>query len=503
MRALRLWLWPAGTALGVAAESAAFEWSAPGDWLPDLATGWTLIACGLIGWARRPASRSGALMAATGFAWFAANFAPDLLYLHRGPLLQLVLTFPAGIRGRLDRAAVAVAYAAAVVPGVWGSEPATIVLAALTVAAAAAGHARAVGRERRERLAALRATAFLAAVLALTAAARLAFPTQQAGDATLLAYEAALCLLAAGLLAALIREPWARSRVADLVVDLGDAPSGTLRDALADALGDPALEIGYRVGAGYVDAQGRAFALPAEGSARSVTPVERDGQVIAVLVHDPAVLDDPALSQALAAAASLAASNARLQREVRGTLAEVTASRRRLVRAGDEERRRLEHRLRDTVVRRLSELGRTLDDEQLQAQLAHTLTELRELAAGLHPGDGALARLAARSPVEVELDLPGERLPDEVATAAYFVCSEALANAVKHAGASRVRISVRVGGAVAQVDVRDDGAGGADPADGTGLRGLADRVEALGGTLAFESPPGRGTRVRAEFPLGE
>ena len=97
------------------------------------------------------------------------------------------------------------------------------------------------------------------------------------------------------------------------MVELGEARSGGLRDALAGALGDPTLEVGYRFGGGYVDAQGRPLALPAAGSARAVTPVERDGQPIAVLVHDPAVLDDPGLSDALAAAARLAASNARLQ----------------------------------------------------------------------------------------------------------------------------------------------------------------------------------------------
>ncbi len=524
-------LWPAGAALGIGAEWLSFGWSDPGDWLPDLAVGWALIGCGLVAWSRRPASHSGALLAATGFAWFAAGLTTtgvaaidwvgtQALYLHRGPLMHLLLTYPTGrVTRGLDRLTVAVIYVAAVMPAIWGSETGTIALAALFVVTAAVGYLRAAGRERRRRLAALEATAFLAAVLAGVAAVRLAFLTPEVTAATLLVYEAALGVLAVGLLAALVGEPWARSHVTGLVVDLGEARSGTLRDALARALGDPRLEVGYRLGDGYVDADGRPVTLPTVGADRRVTRLERDGEVIAVLVHDPAVIDDPGLSQALAMAARLASSNARLQAEVRGQLADLHASRRRLVHAGDEERRRLELRLRETVDRRLTELAHALKHahpgttgtermRRAEAQLARALDELRELAAGLHPGGleegglrSALASLVARSPVPVELSVPAARLPEEIGTAVYFVCSEALANVVKYAGAAGAAIAVSVGGGRVRVVVSDDGAGGADPAGGTGLRGLADRLEALGGTLELESPPGRGTRVTAELLL--
>ena len=111
MRELRLLLWPTGAALGIVAELTYYGWGAPGDWLPDLATGWTLIACGLLAWSRRPESRSGALLAASGFAWFAANFTEQALYLHRGPLIQLVLSYPTGrLSGR-------------VVPDCYGGDP--------------------------------------------------------------------------------------------------------------------------------------------------------------------------------------------------------------------------------------------------------------------------------------------------------------------------------------------------------------------------------------------
>ena len=532
MRAPRLLLWPVGAALGIAAEWVYFGWSEPRDWLPDLAVGWTLIACGLVAWSRRPTSRSGALMVATGFAWFAANFtttalaavdwvSEQALYLHRGPLIHLVLSYPRGrLAGRVDRAAVGLAYVAAVIPAIWGSETATFVLAGLLVVVAASGYGHALGRERRMRLAAVQATAFLAAVLAGTAALRIAFPTQEVEEGTLLAYEISLCVLAVTLLAALVREPWARKGITDLVVDLGEARPETLRDSLARALGDPTLEVGYRLGDGYVDAEGRQLVLPLSGSQRRVTPVERHGEEIAVLVHDPAVLDDPRLSSALAKAAGLAASNARLQAEVRTQVAELRASRRRLLSAGDQARRRLERRLRGTVELRLRRLARKLDSAQadggqsarlkgVEEQLARTLGELRDLAAGLHPGGlneaglaDAVSSLVARSPIPVELSVPDGPLPEEIATAAYFVCSEALTNVIKYAGATRAVISITERRDRLFVEVADDGTGGALIGGGTGLVGLADRVEALGGRLEVESPPGRGTRVTAELPLG-
>jgi signal transduction histidine kinase len=527
VRKLQLLLWPAGAALGIAAEWVYFGWGEPGDWLPDLAVGWTLIACGLFAWSWRPKSLSGSLMAATGFAWFAANFTSQALYLHRGPLVHLVLSFPDGrLRGPLDRAAVGIAYLLAVIPAVWRSEEATLALAALLVAVAGQGYIRALGRERRMRLAALQATGFVAAVLAATAAARLAFPTQEATDGTLLAYEAALCMLAIGMLAALAREPWARAGVTDLVVELGEVRSGTLRDGLARALGDPTLEVGYWLPAAgvYVDASGRRLDVSSPAPGRRVTPIELDGQRIAALVHDAAVLDDRGLLDAVAAATRLAAANARLQAEVRAQVAELTASRLRLVQAGDEERRRLEQRLHDSAERRLTDLAGELGQghrpastaealervRRAEEHLALTLDELRQLAAGLHPrvlGElglaGALAALAEQSPVPVDVTAPDERLPEEIEAAAYFVCSEALANVAKYASASRVAVSVMARNGRVLVEVVDDGRGGAAIGGGTGLRGLADRVEALGGALRLDSPSGGGTRIAVELPLAD
>ena len=527
MRTFRLLLWPAGVALGVAAELHYFGWGDPGGWLPDLAVGWTLIACGLVAWSRRPDTGSGMLLAGTGFAWFAANFSDQALYLHRGPLIHVVLSYPSGrLGGRLERGVVAVAYVIALIPDVWRSEGATFALAAALVAVAARGYLRAVGRERRERLAALQATAFVAAVLAGTAITRLAFTTQAAVDATLWAYEASLCALAHRRCSpASSREPWARAHVTDLVVELGETRSGTLRDGLARALGDPTLEVAYWVPAtgSYVDAAGRRVDISSPGPERRVTPIDLDGQRVAALVHDSAVLEDPGLLDSVAAATRLAAANARLQAEVRTQVAELTASRLRLVQAGDEERRRLEQRLHDSAERRLADLAAELGQagdrpgaapeaadrvRRAEEHLALTLAELRELAAGLHPRvlaerslPGALAELAAASPVPVEVAVSDGRLPEDIQAAAYFVCSEALANVAKYASASRARLTVDARDGLLFVEVADDGRGGAVIGGGSGLRGLADRVDALGGTLSLESPPGGGTRLAVELPL--
>ena len=260
---------------------------------------------------------------------------------------------------------------------------------------------------------------------------------------------------------------WERAAVTDLVVELAEAPSGTLRDALARALGDSSLQIGYWVteqGA-YVDAAGQSVPVPSEGAGRAVTMVDLGGGPVAVLVHDPAVVEDPGLMESITLAVRLTASHARLQNEVRTQVSEVRASRRRLIRAGGEERFRLERRLREGPELSLSELTTTLArarDEAARTDAADVLggierarqrllgaqEDLRELARGLHPWAlaecglaEAIAELAAASPVPVTVTaVPGVLLSD-AAAAAYFVCSEALANVAKHSGASRCSVT--------------------------------------------------------------
>jgi hypothetical protein len=345
----------AGAALGLTAEWIGFGWDDPRHWIPDLTVGWTLIGCGLVASRRRPESHTGPLMAATGFTWFLWNFAnvgvaalawvaTHLVYLHRGPLVQLVLAYPSGRPGsRQVRGAVAVGYVVAVT-SIWHSTGATIVLAVALVAVCAREHVLAVGGARRARLIALQAAAGLSLVLAGTAAARLLLPSEEVSGPALLVYEVALCVLAGGLLAGLLVAPWQRAAVADLVVELGEVRSDTVRGELSRALGDPSLQIGYWLPdrAVFVDAEGRVLSLPGHGSGRSVTTVEREGQPVAVLVHDPAVLEDPGLVEAVTSATQLAAANARLRAEVQARVVELEVSRRRILMARDEERRRLD-----------------------------------------------------------------------------------------------------------------------------------------------------------------
>lgn len=518
MRRPELLLWAAGFGLGLVAE-----WRGPGfdktaEWLPDLVTGWTLLAAGLAARTRRPESRVGLLLAGTGVAWFAGTLWSTLATLHRAPLAQTIFAFPTGrLVSMIDRAAVGLVY---VTWPLGESDAATIAFAALLVAVPLADRRMAVGAERRGRLPAIWASAALSIALVAGAAGRLAFPEGDADDLALLAYEAVLCAAAVGLAAALVSARWLRPPVADLVVELGETRTATIRDALAHALGDPSLEIAYRSDGGWVDAGGQPVVLPPEGAGRAVTAIERDGAAVAVLVHDPDVLADPGVADAVSRAARLAATNAQLQRDIHAQAAELEASRRRLLVAGDAERRRLEHRLRMGAERRLAGLAAELAQartsssgdalaslDQAERRLESTIADLEELGRGLHPRllselgvEGALAELAQRSPLPVAVNVATGRLSEELEAAVYFICSEALANTAKHAGATTVAIEAITGGGELIVRIADDGHGGADFAKGSGLRGLVDRVETLGGELRIESPPGRGTLIVARLP---
>jgi signal transduction histidine kinase len=245
-----------------------------------------------------------------------------------------------------------------------------------------------------------------------------------------------------------------------------------------------------------------------------------------VLLHDPVLAGEPALVEAVAAGAGLALENERLHAEVRQQLAEVRASRTRLVEAADAARRRVERDLHDGAQQRLVAVGLALrlararladaPAGELEAllveagdELIAALAELRELARGIYPallteaGLGpALTSLAERAPVPVVLGaVPPQRPPEPVEQTCYFVVSEAVTNAAKHASASRVEVSVVPDGADLRVEVADDGVGGAD-AEGSGLRGLADRVAALGGQLRVTSTAAGGTCVTATVPCG-
>jgi signal transduction histidine kinase len=313
------------------------------------------------------------------------------------------------------------------------------------------------------------------------------------------------------------------SAVNELVARLG-AASGDLQSALADALRDPSLALAYWLPerGEWVDARGDAVALPADAS--RCTPVERDGRPIAMLVHDPSLAEEPELVHAVGGAAALALENERLTAELRATVSELRASRARIVESADAARRKIERDLHDGAQQRLVALALSLrlarsrvqDDPAATGELLdgasqnldEAIRELRELARGIHPAvlsdrglGSALEALAQRMPLPIEIAaVPAERLPAPVEAAAYFVVAEAITNVARYADASHASVDVRCSDGQLLVTVQDDGIGGADPGNGSGLRGLSDRVAALDGRLEVSSPPGEGTTVRAVIP---
>jgi signal transduction histidine kinase len=291
---------------------------------------------------------------------------------------------------------------------------------------------------------------------------------------------------------------------------------------LADALGDPELELLFWLPTEgfHVDANGRTVRLP-DAPGRARTPVRRGELQLATVVHDAALGRRPNLLESVLAAAGLAIEIGRLRAEVRRRLAEVEDSRTRIVTASYEERRRLERDLHDGAQQRLVSIGLALRHVQSRLpqagqealeldasvkELGQAIDELRELARGVRPAgldDGlatALGALASRSSVRTRVEATDERFDDRLETAAYFVVSEALTNAVKHAQASAVTVSAERRNGKLVVSVSDDGVGGASDAHGFGLVGMSDRVAALGGRLRVDSAAGEGTVVTAELP---
>jgi len=538
-----LWVaaWPAGLVAGLGAEWLAGSGQSLAAAAADVMVGWTLIACGLIGCARRPRSLVGLLLALTGFAWFFATLSDRrigviatlgtaLLFLHRGPLCHAVIGYPGGRPSdRLSRAVVVAAYAYSAAAPLASNVGVTIVIAVAVLAIAIRGWAQAAGPERRSKATAVIAAVALVASLAAGSAWRLLGTGADPGEAAVLrTYEVVVVLIAVGLVADLLRGQRAQAAVTKLVVDLGgDAETGTLRPRLAHALGDRSLVIAYWLPelSGYVDERGNRVDLPEAGSGRAVTVVEQNGQPSAALVHDVAVLNAPSLIDSVAGAARIALSNVQLRADVQRQVAELDASRRRILEASDAQRRRFQQQLHASTGLHLGTADELLDLAAQEAafwrdpatsdalaairrELEETRAELHELAAGIHPASltehglaVALASLADRSPVLVRLSAPAERLPAEIETAIYFVCSEALANVAKHAGATRVDIKVSMGAALITVVVADDGTGGADPSAGSGLRGIADRVDAIGGRLVLQSPPAGGTQLLVQIPV--
>jgi signal transduction histidine kinase len=568
----RRWLWGL---LWVAAGVAELAVLAPVVFQPDAPIaavdvvlrliGGSFAACGLIAWQRRPDSRSGLWMTATGFGFLVPALLQDLdwaLAQTAGHWLSdawslffipLLLTYQSNgrLRTRADRLLVAVVgLEVAVLAPLWlvfAEKPATLLTSfpdpgvagaidsvqrALYVAVAV-GTAAVVGvRWRRASAPGRRAMlpSLAGAVCMLLWATLLTVDLTMPGPrwALLLSVTAwSLVTVPMAFLAGLLRSRLALGGLADLFGQLRTMQPAALQSALSRVLHDPEFVIAYPDGDGrVVGVDGRRVELPGPAGERLATVVHRDGTPVAALIYDRSLGDDPELIEAVGGATTIAQENQALQAQAQSRLAELQASRERIVTAADAERRRIERNLHDGAQQRLVTLALQLsliqrrirdnpgDAEQLVAtasdELALSLAELRELARGIHPAaleqglPSALEALVLRSAVPTRLEVePGPRWPRPVEFAAYFVASEALANATKYAQASTVTVrAARVGGD-AVIEITDDGVGGADPAAGSGLRGLADRVEALGGRFQVRDGPTGGTQVIAELPVRE
>jgi signal transduction histidine kinase len=528
--------------------------------LLGIGTAW--IGTGLYAWARRPATRIGALMTWTGFAWllnaFVAADGPAVFTvavlganLYLAAFVHLLVAYPDGrVTRKAHRRLVTAAYVVSVVgPApylMFGFDahctdcPRSIMQVSDSTTVGAISDAVTTGI-------AVALVAYL--VYVLTARWRAASPARRRTLAPLLWSGVVLMILVAGsigaqtvagdeddvsavlmllgqivfasvpftFLAGLLHSRVAQAdAVGALLVRLGEAP-GTdgLRGLLAESLDDPGLQVLYWVEGCWVKRDGQAAEIPSD---RAWTAVELEGQRVGAIVHDRSLRAEPEVLNTVAAAAGLAMRSERLEAALR-------RSRARIVEAGLQERRRLERNLHDGAQQRLVALSISLRMAQKQIdkapdkaaamigaageELTRALEELRELARGIHPAvlsdrglQAAVEALAVRSPLPVKVvEVPGERLPEPVEAAAYFVIAEALTNVAKYAHANAATVAVRRINGHACVEIRDDGVGGADPGRGSGLRGLADRVGALDGSLALDSPPGSGTTLRAEIPV--
>ncbi len=533
------------------------------------------VDTGLLAWLRRPDNHTGALMAMAGFLWLLGTLAelwtaPAAVFvgyliapLYIVAAAHLALAYPTGrlpsrsvcalVTGLYITATLAqlpallMAHIGSTYRRPAGSDPlivhatrlstewpgalmeiAGIVLLALTVRALV-NRWRVASEPRRRLLApviwpAIGMFCFLALVLVV---AVLSLP-DVLGSIGWVGETVFFAAVPLSFLAFLLRtQATSVGAVGDLMSKLQNAPArGELRDALAQVLRDPTIELVYWLPdkKRYVDASGRAYELPQPDSRRTVAEIEHDGRPVAAIVHDSTLLDQPELIQSVGAAAALALENERLEAELRARIEEVRASRVRLITAEEAARRRLERSLHDGPQQRLVALAlgmRTARSrlpnhpdtaaeliEACENELTTTIDELRELARGIHPAvlsdrglTPALESLCGRFPIPVEIgELPVERLPAAVESAAYLVISEALANIARYSGATHATVAVARRNGHALVEVRDDGVGGADPSRGNGLRGLVDRVGALDGSVELVSAPGEGTIVYAEIP---
>jgi signal transduction histidine kinase len=461
-----------------------------------------------------------AIWIVAGLSWIAGILWPVAATWHRGPLIHGLLAYPGG---RLDSIQARLVVAAAYLAGFLApaNEGVTVVVALAVAWTAGATWRRTTGREHEARRVGFVGSLVYSGVLVV--GAMQSWLDWRWDRGVLLAYMVTVGVVAVAAMADLASGRWTRSAVTGLVVDVGRSGDLGLQDAIRRAVGDPSLLLGFwaRDLEMYVDPSGRPLDLSATPN-RVITEIGRDGERMALLIHDMVTFADPDLLDGVASAARLASDNAQLQAAAQAHIFELTESRRRLVEAADTQRTDLERDLRDSTFSRMEAVHDLLVAAEREADpsmksslsaldeeviLAHR--ELDDLARGLRPQAlterglaGALGDLADRTPLPVEVDVGTERLPPTVEAAVYFVCAEAMTNVVKHARASRATVAVHVMPGRVVARVVDDGMGGTrlDSA-GSGLQGLAERAEALEGTLVLSDGPHGGTVVEVSIPI--
>lgn len=538
----------------------------------QITAGWAWVGTGIFAWWRRPDNPYGRWMLVTGFAWMAQSMiysSSPLLFtlgicfadLFALILVQTMLRFPTGrIEAPLDRRVADMVTGIIVLlfistlfadPRDLGDDhspanllmvvdsPTTLTVLLIIVNVAAVGLALLLIRSfiakyqqagppgRRLLGPVLGSSTVLLGALGLASLfsiAGLDGPERVARVVIGLSLIAVPASFLVGLFRSRLIRGEALGRMLERIA--GESDPAKMRAAMADALGDPSIELAFWLPeeSRYVSAAGEPMRLPEEGSGRAAAEVRAEGREVAAIIHDADLLAEPEKINAVSHGAALALENVRLEAEVRARMAELRASRTRIVEATDAARRELERNLHDGAQQNLVSLALKLQmararvdsdpDEasailsDASAELEATLAELRELARGIHPAiltdrglSAALLALSHRAPLPVEItETPGDRLPPPVEAAAYYVVSESLTNVARHAGASRAEVEIGWSNGIVRIRIADDGSGGADAGNGSGLNGLSDRVAALDGQLSVSSPPGEGTVVMAIIP---
>jgi signal transduction histidine kinase len=562
----------AGLAFAVPATALSWQVSRHSSLaVPLQAFGVACILIGYVAWIRLPESRTGPLIVFLGTTYYLRDLRASsnvaifgvgicLAYVWTAVVAHLALAWPTGrVTGRANRALLLCCYAAAVItqtlrliidhphrPRQYGTPfertPASragsisVVVFALVVVVVTVRRWRAASGIRRRWRAPVWAALLLVAIPSIAASlASLVVTPVRVADALLLAALGTSVLLVPVVLVAqsttTMRARWRLARVVldrDRASDLKLRPE-LLQQALAEALGDPALRVAYPLGDGrFVDVDGRQ-ALPAVGATgRAVTELKQAGELVALIEHDEALNERQQVAATVAEVADVAIENARMHARLRAQIEQIGTSRFRVSAAALEERRLIQRNLHDGAQQQFfavlallglarHQLDASAPDEITQArglvhrahsQLQNAIESLRDLTQGIYPTAlteqglaAAIEGIADTSPVPIVVDIPGTRWPEHVETTAYFLIAEAITNAYRHAQATQVIVHVSELDGWVRVEVSDDGRGGATFRPGRGPGGMLDRVNTIGGSLAIRSEPGEGTTILAKLPV--